>query len=75
MTFELRNDDDELKSKSHRRRITNEINDAIDSKFDENENENEKFAKTFENSLIQSYIDSNSFDLNDSIFDAKIERS
>ena len=64
-----------MKSKSHRRRVTNEINDAIDSEFDEDENENEKFAKIFENSLIQSYIDSNSFDLNDSIFDAEIERS
>ena len=50
----------------------------FDSKFDENENENEneneKFAKIFENSLIQSYIDSNFFDLNNSIFDAKIKR-
>ena len=72
--FWIANDDDELKSKSYRRRITNEINDAIDSKFDENENENEKFAKIFENSLIQSYIDSNFFDLNDSIFNVKIEQ-
>ena len=37
-------------------------------------NENEKFAKIFENSLIQLYIDSNFSNLNDSIFDAKIEQ-
>ena len=61
-----------MNSKSHRRRITNEINDAIDSKFEKNENE--KFAKIFENSLIQSNVDSNFSNLNDSIFDAKFER-
>ena len=71
--FWIENDDDELKSKSRRRRITNEIDDVIDSKFDE-KNENEKFAKIFENSLIQSYIDSNFSNLNDSIFNAKFER-
>ena len=62
-----------MKSKFRRRRITNEVDDVIDSEFDE-KNENEKFAKIFENSLIQSYIDSNFSNLNDSIFDAKFER-
>ena len=71
--FWIKNDDDELKSKFRRRRITNEIDDVIDSKFDE-KNENEKFAKIFENSLTQSYIDSNFSNLNDSIFDAEFER-
>ena len=61
-----------MNSKFYRRRITNEINDAIDSKFEKNENE--KFAKFFENSLIQSNIDSNFSNLNNSIFDAKFER-
>ena len=63
-----------MKSKFRRRRITNKVDDVIDSELDK-KNENEKFAKIFENSLIQSYIDSNSSNLNDSIFDAKFERS
>ena len=62
-----------MNSESHRRRVTNEINDVIDSKFEKNENE--KYVEILENSLIQSNVDSNSSNLNDSIFDAKSERS
>ena len=61
-----------MNSKFYRRRITNEINDAIDSEFEKNENE--KFAKIFENSLIQSNVNSNFSNLNDSTFDTKFER-
>ena len=71
--FWIEENDDELNSKSHRRRITSEVNDAIDSEFEKNENE--KYVEIFENSLTQSNVDSNFSNLNDSIFDAEFERS
>ena len=62
-----------MNSEFHRRRVTSEINDAIDSKFEKNENE--KYVEIFENSLTQSNVDSNFSNLNDSIFDTEFERS
>ena len=65
-------DDDELDSESHRRRVTNGANDAIDSGLEEDEDE--EFAEVSEDSLTQPDVDSNSSDLNDSAFGAESER-